>query len=460
MLSSNNKSARRRRRGLSPSVVLVASFAITILIGAGLLMLPPMSVTGRISFVDALFTATSAVCVTGLTVVDTGSYFSLAGQWLILALIQLGGLGILTYSTFFMLALRGRTTLRAQILLQETITQFPYRNMLKLLRNIVLFTFGAEAVGAFCLWTVLGPKLGGSTGLYYSVFHSVSAFCNAGFALWANSLEGFAGNAVVNMTVMALIILGGLGFAVIAEVTARMLRRERNEKRLSLNSRVVLTTSFALIVGGAIVFWFLERNNTLASRPLPEQALASVFQSVTARTAGFNTVPFTGLSSATLFTLIVLMFIGASPGSVGGGVKTTTFAVYAAMIVSYMRGKQNVEMFGRTVPIQIVSKAIATVAISFFLVIASALLLQILEGRHFHSPTHRYFLDWLFEVVSAYGTVGLATGQMPHLGEASKLVIVATMFAGRVGPLGLALSLFRRESLQRFKYPPENVMIG
>jgi len=451
---------RSRLQSLSPSALLVAGFALTILAGMALLMLPGMCSEERIGFVDALFTATSAVCVTGLVVVDTGTYFTRAGQWLILALIQIGGLGIFTFSTVFVILLMGKPTLKRHLLIQEAVTQFPYRNLLVLLRNILLFTFGAEAIGALCLWLAFKERLGDETAVYFSIFHSISAFCNAGFSLWPNSLEGYSGNMAVCLTIMILIILGGLGFTVIAEMAERMAGKRSKTKKLSLHSRVVLVSTALLILFGALLFGSLERNNVLASMPFPEQVLVSLFQSVTARTAGFNTVPLSGLASASLFTLVILMFIGASPGSVGGGVKTTTFAVYAAMIVSYLRGKENVEMFGRTIPVQITSKAMATIAVSFFLVIFSTLSIQILEGQHIHSPTHTYFLDWLFEVVSAYGTVGLATGLMPGLGDISKLVIVGTMFVGRVGPLGLALSLFGREYVQRFKYPEENVMIG
>ena len=456
----SGKKARPKLQLRSPSTLLALGFASTILVGTFLLMLPVMCSEERIGFVDALFTATSAVCVTGLVVVDTGTYFTHAGQLLILALIQIGGLGIFTFSTFFMILLMGKPSLRGHLVIQETMTQFPYRNLLGLLRNILLFTFGAEAVGALFLWIAFRPRLGNATAVYYSIFHSISAFCNAGFSLWSNSLEDYSGNLAVCLTIMILIIIGGLGFTVIAEMAGRVVRKEGRPKRLSLHSRVVLVTTATLILVGALLFWCLEHNNVLVSRPLSEQVLISFFQSVAARTAGFNTVPLSGLASASLFTLIILMFIGASPGSIGGGIKTTTFAVYMAMVISYLRGKRNVEIFGRTIPTKVTSKAMATVAVSFFLVVLSALSIQILEGQHIHSPTHTYFLDWLFEVVSAYGTVGLATGLMPGLGNTSKLLIVGVMFIGRVGPLGLALSMIGREDVQQYKYPEENVMIG
>jgi trk system potassium uptake protein TrkH len=438
----------------------VAGFAITILFGTVLLMLPGMTVEGGINLVNALFTATSAVCVTGLVVVDTGTYFTRAGQGIILLLIQIGGLGIFTFSTFFMLILRGKTTLRGHLLIQETMTHFPYRNLLRLLRNIIFFTFGAEALGALCLWIVFKTQFDGATAVYASVFHSVSAFCNAGFSLWATSFENYSGNIPVTVTIMTLIILGGLGFTVVTEVGTGIFRKSSESVHLSLNTRIVLATTLALIVGGALLFWLLERHNVLASRPVSEQVLASVFQSVTARTAGFNTVRTAGLTSAALFVLIGLMFIGASPGSVGGGVKTTTFAVYVMMIYSYVRGKENVELFGRTIPHHITSKTLATIGTSIGLIMLSALLIQIIESLGKNPAEHTHFLDWLFEVVSAFGTVGLSTGETPGLKDASKLVIIATMFAGRVGPLGLALSLVGRESTQRYKYPEENVMIG
>jgi len=448
-----------QRGSLSPAAILAAGFALTIAVGTLLLSLPAVSAGERLGFVDALFTATSAVCVTGLTVVDTGGHFTRLGQCVILALFQVGALGIFTFSTFFMLLLRGKTTLKGRLVIQETMTHFPYRNLLKLLRNIVLFTFGAEALGALCLWLYFRENLPGGEAAYVSVFHSVSAFCNAGFSLWPDSLERYASSAAVCLTIMTLIVVGGLGFTVVTDLGAYFFRRRRaGLRRLSLHSRLVLAMTSGLILVGALLFWLLERGAALESRPIAEQALVSVFHSITARTAGFNTAPIAGLTGATLFVLIALMFIGASPGSVGGGVKTTTFGIYIMMIVAYLRGKENVEIFGRTIPREIASKALATIGASFSLVIVSALLIQILEAHG--SVEHTHFLDWLFEVVSAYGTVGLSTGVTPELKPASKLVIAATMFAGRVGPLGLALSLFKQETVRRFKYPEENVMIG
>lgn len=456
----NSRDNGSRRDPFSPSAILVAGFALTITVGTLLLMLPVMSAGERLGFMDALFTATSAVCVTGLVVVDTGSHFTRLGQCVILLLIQVGGLGIFTFSTFFMILLRGKTTLRGRLVIQETMTHFPYRNLLRLLRNIVLFTFGAEALGALCLWLSFRERLSGGAAVYASVFHSVSAFCNAGFSLWPDSLERYASSAPVCLTIMVLVVAGGLGFTVVTDLGAYFFRRRTGFKRLSLHSRVVLWMTAALILAGALLFWLLEHGNILASRSLPEQALISVFQSITARTAGFNTAPVAGLTGATLFVLIALMFIGASPGSVGGGVKTTTFAIYIMMIVSYLRGKEDVELFDRTIPREIVSKALATIGTSFALVVVSALLIQILQAPGADPTERTHFLEWLFEVVSAYGTVGLSTGVTPDLKAAGKLVIIGTMFAGRVGPLGLALSLFRREAVQRFKYPDENVMIG
>jgi len=460
MKYSNSKDTGRRREPLSPSTILVAGFALTIAAGTLILMIPAMSAGERLGSVDALFTATSAACVTGLVVVDTGGHFTSLGQWVILALIQIGGLGIFTFSTFFILLLRGKTSLKGRLVIQETMTHFPYRNLLRLLRNIMFFTFGTEVLGAVCLWLAFKETAAGSARVYLSVFHSVSAFCNAGFSLWSDSLERYAANAPVCLIIMTLVIAGGLGFTVVTDIGANIFGKRTGFRRWSLHSRIVLTMTPALIIVGALLFWLLEHGNILAGRPPSEQALVSFFQSVTARTAGFNTTPIVGLTSATLFILIALMFIGASPGSVGGGVKTTTFAIYIMMIVAYLRGKENVELFGRTIPREITSKALAMIGTSFAVVVVSALLMQILEGRGVDPAEHTHFLDWLFEVVSAYGTVGLSTGVTPELRTASKLVIIGTMFAGRVGPLGIALSLFRQEAVQRFKYPEENVMIG
>ncbi len=456
---NNQGDGRRRRRALSPSIILIASFAITILLGAAVLMAPAMSDGAPLRPVDALFTATSAVCVTGLIVVDTGTQFSRAGETVILLLIQIGGLGIFTFSTFFMLILTGETSLRSRMVIMETMTHFPYRNLFRLLTNIVLFTLGAEALGALSLWLALRGEYGDGEGLYLAIFHSVSAFCNAGFSPWSTNLEAYSGSVPVCLTVMVLIVLGGLGFAVVTEVGARLSRKRVGYRRVSLNTRVVLGTTGLLICAGAVLFWLLEIGNVLKGRPPLEHVLVPFFQSVTARTAGFNTVPIGSCTSATLLVLIGLMFIGASPGSVGGGVKTTTFTVYVAIILAHLRGRENPELCGRTIPKQVSSKALATIATAFALVIVSTVLVLVIEGERLRSGDPQ-FLDYLFEVVSAFGTVGLSTGVTPGLSPASKLVIIATMFAGRVGPLGLALALFGQESAQRYKYPEENVMIG
>jgi trk system potassium uptake protein TrkH len=424
-------------------------------------MIPGMTVEGGIRFIDALFTATSAVCVTGLVVVNTATYYTLGGQWVILLLIQIGALGIFTFSTFFVLLLRGDMSLRGRMLIQEIMTHFPYRNLFLLLRNIILFTFVAEFAGAVLLWMVFRIRYPGMYSTYLAIFHSISAFCNAGFSALPNGLEGYPGNPALNFTIMALIIAGGLGFTVVVDIGAKLFRRKPEYQRLSLHSRLVLVTTAILIVGGALFFWLFELNNpSFRIRPFFEQVLIAFFQSVTARTAGFNTVRIGDVTNAGLFLLIFLMFIGASPGSVGGGVKTTTFAIYVVLVISYLRGKQQVEIFGRSIPARITSKAVATIAMAFTLVIVSTILLEVFERSAIGGVAHWYFVDWLFEVVSAFGTVGLSTGVSSSLTTGGKIVIIATMFIGRLGPLGLALSLLGREAEQRYKYPEENVMIG
>jgi trk system potassium uptake protein TrkH len=444
---------------MSPTIGLVTGFAAAILVGTAVLMLPIMTAQRHISLIDALFTATSAVCVTGLTVVDTGTYFTLPGQWSILLMIQVGGLGIFTFSSFFVFLLRGDTSLRGRLLIQETMTHFPYHNLLQLLRNILFFTFATEAAGALLLWLVFRSQYSGTHSSFLAVFHSIAAFCNAGFSLWANNLEDYSANAPVCFIIMVLVIVGGLGFIVVTEIGEHLLRSRKEFRRTSIHTRLVLITTIALIVGGAVLFWLFELGDaSFTSRPLPEQLLVSAFQSVTARTAGFNTVRMGNITNASLFLLICLMFIGASPGSVGGGVKTTTFSIVVIMVVSYLRGREQPEFNGRTIPGRITSKAIATIVISFALVVVSMTLVQVFESAHGY--THFFFIDFLFEAVSAFGTVGLSTGVTPNLSCASKLVIVITMFCGRIGPLGLALSLLGRETEQRYKYPEENVMIG
>ncbi len=446
---------------LHPARLMVSSFAAVILVGALLLSLPQASAAPEaVRPVDALFTATSAVCVTGLIVKDTGGDFTLFGQMVILVLIQLGGLGIMTFSVSLALVL-GRTLSKSRaVVMQDMLDQESVREVFNLVRFLAAATLVIEAAGALALFTCFARRQGLTLATlprlaHSAVFHSVSAFCNAGFSLYSTSFEAWRSDVWVNGIIASLIVLGGLGFPVLRDLALvgkrRRLREERGP-RLRMQTKVVLWTSAVLIVVGAVVFYFVDAGDTLAGHPFGTRALASLFQSVTARTAGFNTVRIASVGHAGLLLLLVLMFIGASPGSTGGGVKTTTAATLWSAGWSTLRGRPRTEMFRRTVPRGVVRRAVA-------LLTCSALALAV-AGVALMSVEDQPFRDLVFELFSAFGTVGLSTGATPKLTDAGRLIITAVMFVGRLGPLTLAL-LFVGEARQAsYAYPEERLMIG
>ncbi len=441
-----------------PAPLLAGSFAGAILAGAALLALPIASESKQsIGAVNALFTSTSAVCVTGLTVLDTGTQFTLFGQVVILVLIQLGGLGIMTFSAAMFL-MAGRAISASQgVALQSMLDQESAREARSLVRFIALSTLAVEAAGAAALFFCFAGRGGYSVqALYSSVFHSVSAFCNAGFSLHGTSFEGYRGHLGLNLTITTLIIVGGLGFPVLRNLLAvgrRQRLGEGRSSRLHTQTKVVLATSAILIVGGALAFYLLGLPS--ASGPLRpgERALASYFQSVTARTAGFNTVDIAAVRTPVLVVLMFLMFVGASPGSTGGGIKTTTAAILFQAMRSAFRHRPEVELFGRTVPRSTIRRSIALVTLSMLLLLAAAVALTCAEPNQ---PFERL----LFEQVSAFGTVGLSTGITAALSAGGKLIILALMFAGRIGPLTLMFSLLGEGRPARYRYPDTHVMVG
>ena len=448
---------------LSPASTLTLFFAVSILVGAMLLATPLASTGPAVSFVDALFTATSAQCVTGLTVVDTGTAFSLFGQIVILALIQVGGLGITTFSIYLFIYLRTGVGLRDRWIVNETLVHTPVRSINDLVRAVIHLTLLIEALGAACLALVFVPQFGWVTGGYYAIFHSVSAFCNAGFALFSDNLISYRGNPVVNLTIMALIILGGLGFLVIKElldIRRRLTNRER--WRLSLHSKLVLLTSTLLIAVGWLAILALELGNgTFHNATFGEALWVTLFQSVTTRTAGFNTVDLNAFGVPTIFLMIVLMFIGASPGSTGGGVKTTSLAVFLAALYSRLKGYRVTSIFKRTIPEETVSKTLTLflLAALWIGVMTFFVLLAEVTGST-GSQTHGVLLDYLFEVVSAFGTVGLSLGITPKLTVAGKLLITLLMFVGRIGLLTFAFVVVKQAGRDETVYAEENIMIG
>ncbi len=448
---------RDLQRTLGPARILVASFAGAILFATFLLMLPQAAQKEPVGFVDALFTITSATCVTGLTVVDTGATFTWFGQIVILVMIQLGGLGVMTFSTFFIYLLGGRLSLGNRDLLQETLSQAPMKNLKALLKTVFLATFLIEAVGAIILALRWSRDLPLTKAAYYGVFHAVSAFCNAGFALFPDNLASYRGDFAVNFTISALIILGGLGFVVIFELARK---RRALIHRLSLHSQLVLLMSGLLVFGGMILILIFEYGNTLKSLPWSTRLWSTYFQSVTARTAGFNTLDIGALTDASLFLLIMLMFIGASPGSCGGGIKTTTFAILLSVIKARFHNLADANLRKRRIPEETSSKAIAISFFSATLIMLFTFLLVITETRLVsHQDSRGLFLELLFEVTSAFGTVGLSAGVTPKLSELSRLLITLVMFIGRLGPLTVAIAV-GGEKKARFKYAQENVLVG
>ncbi len=437
---------------LSPAQVLVAGFAALILVGALFLALPISSRNGQaVPFIDALFTSTSAVCVTGLVTVDTHDQYSLFGQIVVLSLIQMGGLGIMVVSTLVFLVLGRRVTLRGRLLIQEAMNQLTLEGMVRLIRKVVLVTIVVEGIGASLLAIRWSFDMGVVRGIYYGVFHAVSGFCNAGFDLFGGfrSLTGYRDDLLVNLVMSALIITGGLGFSVVTELVAH-----RKGSRYSLHTIIVVITTGILIAVGTAVILLLEANNpaTLGGLGPAHKLLAAYFQAVTPRTAGFNTVPIGSLRSATLFFMILLMFIGASPGSTGGGIKTSTFATLLLAVRSVVRGKEDVEVFGRRIPQRVVQRALAIAMISLALVLSVTVVLSALRQDG--------LLPSLFEVTSAFGTVGLSMGITPSLSVLGKILIILTMFSGRVGPLTVATAFASRLHSNAVRYPEERVMVG
>jgi len=451
LLRAISTGPRVAKMNLPAAQIVVFSFLFVILAGTGLILLPAATATGKVSFVDALFTATSATCVTGLIVVDTGSYFSQFGQIVILLLIQIGGLGLMTTTAFFSLILGRGMSVKESVLMSDVLSSKTLSRISHLIISILTLTFVFEAIGvlSFCFsWSNVESFEHGSV-VYYSIFHSVSAFCNAGFSLFRDSFEGFKGSFAHNMTLISLIVIGGLGFTVIMNLFRfGIFKRER----LSLQTKLVLVVTAALIVTGSTLVLVTEWSNSLSELPLSTKLMAAYFQSVTPRTAGFNTVNIGRLTNACYFLMMILMFIGASPGSTGGGIKTSTFGIFLGSIWSMLKGRSSVEIFKRNVPRDVVNKALSVIILALMLLSVFGFVLLLTQEAH---PVHI-----LFELFSAFGTVGLSAGITPHLTVLGKIIIIITMFIGRIGPLTLALAIGQRRESVAYEYPDEAVMIG
>lgn len=449
-LPGGNKAKGER---LTPARVLVLGFAAVILLGAMLLTLPLATVDGKgLRFLNALFTSTSAVCVTGLVVVDTGTTFTVFGQIIILCLIQVGGLGFMTFATLFAIILGRRVTLKERLLLQEALNQISLEGIVRLVKYVFKLTFAIELTGALILAVRWSFDMSWGKAVYFGIFHSISAFNNAGFDLFGgfSSLTKYVNDPTVNLTIMLLIIFGGLGFTVLSDLY------QHRGKKLMLNSKIVLFVTSVLIVFGAVAFFLLELNNpkTLASLDPAGKVWASLFQSVSPRTAGYNTLNLADLRSTSLLIMIVLMFIGASPGSTGGGIKTTTLASMVLYVVSTFKGEHHIAIRERTIPQDVIQKAVTVLSLATVLIFVMTCVLTISEKAD--------LLTILFEVTSAFGTVGLTMGLTPHLTDIGKMVIIITMFFGRLGPLTVVFALSRKGKTAQgqVKYPEEKVMIG
>lgn len=435
---------------LNPPRVLAIGFAGLIILGAILLNLPFASKSGEsIGFLNALFTSASAVCVTGLVVVNTGEFWSLFGQIVIIILIQMGGLGFMTMATIVALILGKKITIKERLVIKEQLNSETLTGLVKLTKYVILSTFIIEGIGALFLSIRFIPIYGLVKGIWFSIFHSISSFCNAGFDILGDSVAPFVGDAIINLTIAGLIIIGGLGFSVYIDIS-----RERNFKKLHLHSKIVIVMTALLIIIGTILIFTIEYNNmgTLGNLSLKEKILASFFQAVVPRTAGYYSVNIGFLYDTTVFLMIILMFIGGSPGSTAGGIKTTTFGAIGLTTISIIRGEKDVVAFKKRISDDTINRSLAIVTVGILLVIFVSFILTITEGA--------VFLDVLFETTSAFATVGLTRGITPYLSNMGKIILTLTMYAGRVGPLTMAFAFGNKKKHMKYRYSEGNILVG
>lgn len=448
---------------LHPANLFVGSFGLVIIIGTCLLKLP-LSTVKPISWIDALFTATSATCVTGLSVVDVSTTFTLFGQGVILLLIQTGGVGIITFSTVLLTLLGRPVSIQDRFVAKDALDRFNMRIRVgPLLTRVVVLTFLTELAGALALAVHWWDRFPPHVALYYALFHAVSAYCNAGFSLFSNGLLSFREDWVVTGVMGTLIFLGGIGFLVQMEIADAVQKwKWKAVRRLSLHSKLALSVSGVLIVLGAVLIFMFEQNQSLKGLSLFSQINSAVFQSISNRTAGFQTIDFYTASNGTIFVVILLMFVGASPGSTGGGIKTTTFGILVGIALCRVKAREDVvSLFRRTVPQSTVAQSIGIFVLSVHVLMLFFVFLLI-SGRPPASldMERRIFVEILFEAVSAFGTVGNSMGITPSLTWAGKFLIVCLMFIGRVGPLTVSVALGKKIAKGQFQYSEEGVMIG
>ncbi|MEG4531311.1 TrkH family potassium uptake protein [Microcoleus sp. D2_18a_D3] len=444
---------------MTVSRTIALGFLAVILIGALLLMMPFSTIDGTWSDpITALFTSTSSVCVTGLSVVDVGKYYSFWGQLCLVLLVQIGGLGYMTATTFLLLLLGRRFGLKDKVALQQSLDKSGLAGVVQLVQSILATTLLFELTGVFLLMTVFVPQYGFKEGVWSAIFHSVNSFNNAGFSIYSDNLIGYITSPMVNFTVSGLIIFGGIGYQVIMEMYLWL--RDRFNKSpictvFSLNFKVVTTTTAVLLILGTVAFLVLEYDNpdTFGSLTFPQKLMAAWFQSVTPRTAGFNTISIGQMTEASLFLTIALMFIGASPGSTGGGIKTTTFRLLFCCTTAVIEGQEDVECYQRQIPPPMILKTISVVFGSLLVAFTSAILIELTNPEV-------EFIAALYEAVSAFGTVGLSTGITPTLSAIGKLILIATMYIGRVGILLLVSAAFGDPKPRSFKYAEESLLVG
>ena len=443
---------------LAPGQIFILSFAGLILAGAFLLWFPFSSSGGHLDFIDALFTSTSAVCVTGLAVLDIGKDLSFAGQIITIFLFQIGGLGIITFSAFLFGIMGRGISFKGREIVQTTFLHKPKRDFFIILKAVLISTLAVESLGVMVLFVRFSQEFPSGTAFYYAIYHAISAFNNCGYSLFSDSLIRYQGDWIINLTIMVLIIIGGIGFVVQHEVVSRF-RGKQNH--LSTHSKIVIYTTVFLILSGTLLFYFFERNHVIKDIPVQSQILVSFFQSITPRTCGFNTVDIGSLQNDTILILIILMFIGASPGSTGGGIKTTSATLLLLLIWNRWKGYEEVNVFNRTIPKEQITKTISIIfAAALSVCLITSILLLAGGGNLPPQQSRHFFVEYLFETVSAFGTVGLSMGITPNLNDIQKLAIIIMMFAGRVGPLTLAFSLALRSARKGITYAEETVMVG
>lgn len=437
----------QQKKRLNPPQMLILIFIVIIIIGAVLLKLP-FATTIPITWSEAFFTATSALTITGLTVVDTGQSFTLFGEIVILLLIQIGGLGIMTFAILVFLLLGRKISFKQRLLVQRALNQNEFGGIVRLVKYVLILSFSIEAVAAFLLSLYWGAQMGWGKGIYYSIYYSISAFNNAGFTLWSDSLSRWVGDPVVNIVITTLIIVGGLGFTVIVNLWSA-----RRVAELTLHTKLMLVGTLIINVVAFLVIFFLEFRNpgTLGNLSFGNKMWGAYFQGITTRSTGFNTVDIVSLRNVTLFFMILLMYIGAGSTSTGGGIKLTTFIVLLLSVVKILRGRQEAVAFGRTIKDSIFMKAFALVVMSLTLIFISIFVIGLIE----EAP----FLHIVFEVVSAATTTGLSTGLSQQLTDVGKWILMLLMFIGRLGPLTFIYSLAAPE-INKIRYPEGDLFIG